>query len=143
MILAVTGHRPPRLKGQEKLVKEWATQQLIRLQPSAVYDGMAQGVDQIVATAAKELEIPVVCCYPFPKKYYYPVEQWIAENNKVIFVSPHYSKNAYFIRDKFMVDQADKLLCVWDGVADGGTFMTRNYATQQNKEIIDYLGLRG
>ena len=43
MKLAVTGHRPERLKGQEKMIKEWAVEQLIRLQPSVIYDGMAQG----------------------------------------------------------------------------------------------------
>ena len=37
-----------------------------------------------------------------------------------------------------MVDHADKLLCVWDGIGGGGTFLTRNYALQQGKEIIDY-----
>lgn len=58
----------------------------------------------------------------FLKKYYHPVEQWIAENNQIIFVSPQYSKDAYNIRDRFMVDHADKLLCVWDGVRWGGTF---------------------
>lgn len=103
---------------------------------------MAQGADQIIATAAKELGIPIICCYPFPKKYYHPVEQWIMENNKVIYVSPEYSKNAYYLRDKFMVDQADKLLCVWDGVCAGGTYITRQYALKKNKQIIDYQGLR-
>lgn len=142
MILAVTGHRPQRLKGQEKAIKEWAVEQLIRLQPSVVYDGMAQGADQIIAIAAKQLNIPLVCCYAFPKNNYYPVEEWLMENNKVIFVSPQYSKTAYWIRDKFMVDVADKLLCVWDGIGGGGTFVTRNYALQKNKEIIDYGGLR-
>ena len=102
---------------------------------------MAQGTDQIIAIAAKELGIPIVCCYPFPKKYYHPIEQWITENNQIIFVSSQYSKNAYIIRDKFMVDHADKLLCVWDGIASGGTFLTRQYAIQKNKEIIDYKGL--
>ena len=121
MILAVTGHRPERLRGQEKAIKEWAATQLTRLQPSAIYDGMAQGTDQIVATAAKELNIPIICCYPFPKKYYHPIEQWIMENNQVIFVSPQYSKKAYVIRDNFMVDHSDKLLCVWDGRGGGGT----------------------
>ena len=141
MTIAVTGHRPQRLKGQEKLIKKWAERELIRLQPSAIYNGMAQGTDQIVAIVAKKLNIPIICCYPFPKKYYHPVEQWIMENNQVIFVSPQYSKQAYAIRDNFMVDHADKLLCVWDGIGGGGTFLTRNYALQQNKEIIDYKGL--
>ena len=100
MILAVTGHRPERLRGQEEVIKQWAATQLTRLQPSAIYDGMAQGTDQIVATAAKELNIPIICCYPFPKKYYHPIEQWIMENNQVIFVSPQYSKKAYVIRSE-------------------------------------------
>ena len=142
MILAVTGHRPERLKGQEKAISEWAEKQLIRLHPSRVYNGMAQGTDQIVAIAAKKLGIPIVCCYPFPKKHYHPTEEWLMENNEVIFVSPHYSKQAYVIRDNFMVDHADKLLCVWDGLGGGGTFLTRNYALKQGKEIIDYCGLR-
>lgn len=142
MKIAVTGHRPTRLRGQQKMIKEWAMEQLYRLQPSVVYDGMAQGVDQIVATAAKELGIPVICCYAFPRNSYHPIEEWIMENNQVVFVSPQYSKSAYWFRDKFMVDAADKLLCVWDGVGGGGTFITRNYALQQGKEIIDYGGLR-
>ena len=142
MILTVTGHRPPRLKGQEKEIKQWAIKQLEYLHPTLMYNGMAQGVDQIIAVAAKELNIPIICCYPFPKKYYSPIEEWIAENNQIIFVSLQYSKTAYFIRDKFMVDHSDKILCVWDGVAGGGTFITRQYTIQKGKDIIDYEGLR-
>ena len=33
MIVAVTGHRPERLKGQETLIKKWAKNQLVSLQP--------------------------------------------------------------------------------------------------------------
>lgn len=142
MKLAVTGHRPERLKGQEKMIKEWAVEQLTRLQPSVIYDGMAQGTDQIVATAAKELGIPIICCYAFPRKSYHPTEEWIMENNLTFFTRLTYSKDAYLIRDKYMVDCADALLCVWDGVGGGGTFFTRNYALKKNKMIIDYGGLR-
>ena len=142
MKLAVTGHRPERLRGQEKMIKEWAVEQLTRLQPSVIYDGMAQGTDQIVATAAKELGIPIICCYAFPRKSYHPTEEWIMENNLTFFTRLTYSKDAYLIRDKYMVDCADALLCVWDGIGSGGTFFTRNYALQKNKMIIDYGGLR-
>lgn len=141
MNVTVTGHRPRRLKGQEKMVKKWAVEQLTRLQPSVLYNGMAQGADQIVAIAAKELGIPIVCCYPFPRKDYHPIEKWIMENNQVIFTSPAFSKESYYIRDKFMVDNSDVVLCIWDGGGGGGTFLTRNYALQQKKEIIDYGGL--
>ena len=123
------------------MIKKWAEEQLIRLKPSTIYIGMAQGVDQIIGIVAKNLNIPIVCCYAFPKKNYSPIEEWLIENNQVIFISPAYSKKSYFIRDCFMVDNADILLCVWDGVGTGGTFLTRNYALQQNKKIIDYKGL--
>ena len=142
MIMAVTGHRPQRLKGQQKLIKKWAIEQLTYFHPSAIYNGMAQGADQIIAIAAKELGIPIICCYPFPKQYFYPIERWIMENNQTIFTSHNYSKESYYIRDCYMVDHADMLLCVWDGVGGGGTFLTRNYAIKKNKKIIDYEGLK-
>lgn len=103
---------------------------------------MAQGADQIIAIAAKELGIPIICCYPFPKQYFHPIEQWIMENNQTIFISPYYSQESYYIRDCYMVDHSDILLCIWDGVGGGGTFLTRNYAIKKNKKIIDYEGLK-
>jgi len=142
LILAITGHRPKRLKGQEKTIKKWARAQLIDLNPSAIYCGMAQGTDQIIATAAKELSIPIICCYPFPKNYYHPIEEWIMENNEIIFINSAYSKKAYYLRDKFMIDHANAVLCVWDGICSGGTYITRDYAYKNNKKIIDYYGLR-
>ena len=142
MILTVTGHRPQRLKGQEKLIKKWAKAQLLQLQPSILYNGMAQGADQIVAIAAKELNIPIICCYPFPRKNYHPTEQWIMENNKIIFIQPTFSKQSYIIRDKFMVDHSDVILAVWDGIQQGGTYTTREYAIKQGKKVIDYEGLK-
>lgn len=141
MIIGITGHRPQRLKGQQKLIKEWSKQQLIDLNPSLLYTGMAEGTDRIIAIAAKELNIPIVCCYPFPKKYYSPIEEWIMKNNQIVYISPVYMKNSYFLRDRFIVDQSDIILCVWDGKGGGGTFFTRNYALQKNKKIIDYKGL--
>lgn len=142
MIMAVTGHRPQRLKGQQKLIKKWAIEQLTYFHPSVIYNGMAQGADQIIAIAAKELGIPIICCYPFPKQYFHPIEQWIMENNQTIFISPYYSQESYYIRDCYMVDHSDILLCIWDGVGGGGTFLTRNYAIKKNKKIIDYEGLK-
>lgn len=142
MKIAITGHRPQRLKGQQNLIKKWAETQLTSLHPSVIYDGMAQGADQIVALVAKRLNIPIICCYPFPRTQYHPTEQYIMENNEVIFVSPNYSKQSYWLRDKFMVDNADMILSVWDGISAGGTFLTVNYAIGQGKKIINYEGLK-
>lgn len=142
MKIAITGHRPQRLKGQQNLIKKWAEMQLTSLHPSVIYDGMAQGADQIVALVAKQLNIPIICCYPFPRTQYHPTEQYIMENNEVIFVSPNYSKQSYWLRDKFMVDNADIVLSIWDGIRTGGTFLTINYAIGQGKKIINYEGLK-
>ena len=142
MKIAVTGHRPQRLKGQEKLIKRWAVKQLKSLQPSEVYVGMAQGVDQIVALAAKNMGIPVVCCYPFPKNSFHPTEEHIMDGNRIVFVCPEYSRKSYIKRDQYMVDHADLLLCVWDGLGHGGTFETMRYAQKKNVPIIEYEGLK-
>ena len=50
----ITGHRPQRIKGREKEIKKWIEEQLEELQPHKAINGMAQGVDQIFAFAAKE-----------------------------------------------------------------------------------------
>lgn len=142
MKMTITGHRPQRLRGQEQMIADWAKEQLIRYKPTVLYNGMARGADQIVAGVAKQLGIPIVCCYPFPKVGYSQFEEYIKENNEVVFVCPSYSKGSYTIRDKYMVDHADTVLCIWDGICAGGTYITRQYALKKNKQIIDYQGLR-
>ena len=57
MNVMITGHRPERLKGREKEVKEWINNQLNILQPTLAINGMAQGVDQIFAKIAKDKNI--------------------------------------------------------------------------------------
>lgn len=142
MIVAVTGHRPERLKGQEEMIKKWAKDQLIALQPESVYIGMARGTDQLIGGVAKNLGIPLICCYPFPRESYSPTEQWLMDGEEVLYLTPSYSKKAYLVRDEYMVDCADALLCVWDGIPQGGAYYTRRYAAAQHKEIVDYGGLR-
>lgn len=142
MIVAVTGHRPQRLKGQEEEIRKWTRQVLIELKPSAIYDGMAQGADQIVALVAKEMDIPIICCYPYRRKNFCSTENFINENNEIVFTSEKYSKQCYYIRDCFMVDHADILLTFWDGVEAGGAFLTREYAKKRGVPLIEYPGLK-
>jgi hypothetical protein len=51
--IAITGHRPPRLLGQEEMIKKWGREQLLQLQPSVMYNGMAEGTDKLFALLAK------------------------------------------------------------------------------------------
>ena len=141
MKIALTGHRPKRLPNRVS-VSVWITEQLLKYKDEIeeVYCGMAQGADQIFAGIAQMLEIPVICCYPYKKKKYYPKELEIINKSKdVIYTSEKYTgNNVYWIRDKYMVDNCDVLFAVFDGEENGGTWITIEYARKIGKPILYY-----
>jgi uncharacterized phage-like protein YoqJ len=145
MKIALTGHRPKRLNSQEKEIAKWISEQLIsnRYEIEEVYSGMAQGADQIFAKTAQELNIPVICCYPYKKKRFHQDEKDIIDKAKdVRFISEKYTGNkVYWIRDKYMVDNCDLLLAVFDGIKEGGTWLTIDYANRIGKPI-EYFNIR-
>ena len=140
MRIAVTGHRPKRLKGQQKEVKKWLSEQLNKYECTEAISGMAQGADQIFAQAAVEKNIPLICCYPYRKNFFHQEEQKILNKAEDIkFISEAYTGNrVYWFRDKYMVDNCDLLLAVWDGIKAGGTWLTINYAQKIGKPVIFY-----
>ena len=140
MRIAVTGHRPKRLKGQQKEVKKWLSEQLNKYECTEAISGMAQGADQIFAQAAVEKNIPLTCCYPYRKSSFHQEEQKILNKAEDIkFISEAYTGNrVYWFRDKYMVDNCDLLLAVWDGIKAGGTWLTINYAQKIGKPVIFY-----
>lgn len=142
MKIALTGHRPERLKGQRVNISLWIAEQLLKYKDEIeeVYCGMAQGADQIFADIAQRLEIPVICCYPYKKKKYHPKElEIIKEAKDVVYVSEEYTgKKVYWLRDKYMVDNCDLLLAVFDGVEKGGTWITVDYANKIGKPVEYY-----
>ena len=75
MKIAVTGHRPKRLKNQEETIRQWLSSQLDKHKCTEAISGMAQGVDQIFAQAAVEKGIPLICCYPYRKNFFHQEEQ--------------------------------------------------------------------
>lgn len=140
MRIAVTGHRPERLKDQQEEVKKWLSEQLNKYDCTEAISGMAQGADQIFAQAAIEKNIPLICCYPYRKNFFHQEEQKILNKAEDIkFISEAYTGNrVYWFRDKYMVDNCDLLLAVWDGIKAGGTWLTINYAQKIGKPIIYY-----
>ena len=140
MRIAITGHRPKRLKGQQKEVKKWLSEQLNKYECTEAISGMAQGADQIFAQAAVEKNIPLICCYPYRKNFFHQEEQKILNKAEDIkFISEAYTGNrVYWFRDKHMVDNCDLLLAVWDGIKAGGTWLTINYAQKIGKPVIFY-----
>lgn len=140
MRIAITGHRPARLKGQENFIRDWIKDNLSKYNCTTAISGMAQGADQIFARVAIEKDIPLICCYPYRKNFFHQEEQRILSKAKDIkFISEVYTGNrVYWFRDKYMVDNCDLLLAVWDGVKVGGTWLTVNYAKSIKKPIVFY-----
>lgn len=141
MKIALTGHRPERLRGHEKEVREWVQKVLTELQAeepvTAAYCGMAQGADQIFGLECIKQELPLYCCFPFERKRLSPQEQYLVDNSATsLALQSDYSRSAYYKRDCYMVDNCDVLLAVWDGYKLGGTWITIDYALKQGKKII-------
>lgn len=139
MKIAITGHRPKRISGHEQRIKEWIENYLNSVDCTEAYSGMATGSDQIFARVAENMGIPLICCYPYKRDRFHPVEEKInAKAKDVRFISERYSKQSYWIRDKYMVDHCDVLLAVFDGKKEGGTWITVDYALRIGKPVVFY-----
>lgn len=139
MKVAITGHRPGRIVGQERDIKKWIEDYLAGVDCTEAYSGMAMGTDQIFAKVVEDMDIPLICCYPYRRDKFHPIEQEINSKAKdVKFISEEYSKQSYWIRDKYMVDNCDVLLAVFDGNKKGGTWITVDYAQRIGKPVVFY-----
>lgn len=141
MKIAVTGHKPQRLKGQEKKISQWIHDEVRKLslkEPiTAAYTGMAWGVDQLFAIQCLLLNIPIYCVFPYYRENFTYRETYALDKAfNYIFLQDKYSKDSYYKRDCWMVDNCDVLIAVWDGIPQGETYQTIEYAKQKNKPII-------
>lgn len=145
--LAVTGHRPPKLGGFGPATKArltgFAYHCLQAYDPDLVYTGMALGWDQAVAVACHQLDIPFVACVPFAgqeamwqmadqKEY----RRLLTKAEKIHIVSKGgYHSKKMMDRNRWMVDNTEELLALWDGEPNGGTWQCVQYAERQNKPV--------
>ena len=56
-----------------------------------------------------------------------------------VVLSEHYTQSCMFERNRYMVDNSDYVLAVWNGEKKGGTWYTIDYARKKNKpvEVLD------
>lgn len=151
MKLALTGHRPDKLGGEYDLkgpVSEILFQKLQKIvdkyKPTEIISGMALGADTIWALVALENKIPLTAAIPFEgqekgwpqrSKNLYELVLSNPLTTKVYVCDPGYSVFKMMERNKWMVDNCDKLIAVWDGSA-GGTGNCVKYAKKVDREII-------
>lgn len=148
MIIAGTGHRPPKLGGYGFE----ATQHVIRVaeialdghRPDVVISGMALGWDQALAEAAIKLNIELHAYIPFLTQS----ARWpqvsqdryleLLDAAKVVKDCSNgglYSASAMQLRNEAMVDDCDLVLALWDGQPSGGTFNCIQYAEKIGRTI--------
>lgn len=154
MIIAFTGHRPEKLGGYGPSAVQDDVRRRIRnaladLRPSHAISGMALGVDQWAAEECDAAGIPWTAAIPFKGQE----SQWPAASQRryrdllgwatrIHVVSPGgYTREKMQDRNRWMVDNCDLLIAVWDG-SDGGTANCYRYAKSIGRRIARINPLR-
>lgn len=145
-----TGHRPSPGRFDSdpatfarltRLAFDW----ILDEQPDTVISGMALGWDQALATAALEHGIPVIAAIPFigqadrwskpdVERYWHLLERC---SEKRVISTGGYSAEKFQRRNEAMVDDADLVLALWDGLPKGGTANCVAYAEAAGKPVVN------
>ena len=148
-----TGHRPEKLHLPEDKIKsllQTAIKQAIHDGFTTFISGMARGIDiwaaEIVLEERKHNDvIKLVCASPLvgferswneqEKRLYHSI---IENADYVKYVSDHYFRACFQVRNEWMVDRSSRVIAVFNG-EKGGTLNTINYAKRKNIEVINLL----
>lgn len=150
MIVAGTGHRPPKLGGYSHDAASHrirvAERALLELTPTRVISGMALGWDQALAVAATRLNIPFDAYIPgawqpgnWPSPARTAWELLLGKASTVINCCPGstYNREALLIRNRMMVDACDAVAALWDG-STGGTAHCISYAQRLGRPVHNF-----
>ena len=87
--------------------------------------------------------IRLVCAIPHPGQARGWPEPWtrrynvlLLQSNENVTIADHFIRGCYHRRNRWMVDQSDAVLAVWDGRPGGGTAYTVEYAMKMKKGIV-------
>lgn len=153
-VVAGTGHRPNNIWiGTKSAYEPEVRDRLLTLgisalekwHPTLVLTGMALGWDQVLAEAAMAVGIPFTAYVPFPgqdlrwslpeRRHYH----WIlSEASDIVTVVPEPDRDvttALMQRNEAMVDAADWVLALWNGIDKGGTARCVAYARDHQKPV--------
>jgi len=153
MILAVTGHRPPKLGGYGRLVNhrlakfafEVLTSMTERNTVERVLTGMTLGWDQAIAHACIQQHVYFIAVVPFhgQEKAWPPASQEtykaILDRADQVVVTANgddYGAWKMHHRNRWLVDHADLLVALWDG-SEGGTASCVQYAEKKGLPIVN------
>lgn len=153
-----TGHRPKSLpfgydegaedcKRLKALLTESIKKQITENGVTHFISGMAMGVDIYAAEAVLELKkkyphITLECAIPCETQANRWSEGWRNRYFDIIYRSDdaqtlqtHYTSDCMMKRNKYMVDNSDVVIAVWNG-KKSGTGNTVDYALKNGKKVI-------
>ena len=158
MVCCVTGHRPQGFPFEREMSKclefdvyinklNNITKELISLGYNHFITGMAEGADIDFAQSVLLHKgfydyIKLEAALPFPVRESKTITEYIQQRDSILqkcdiktVVSPFYFKGCMQKRNRYMVDNSDIVLAVWNGRETGGTWNTIKYARSKNKQI--------
>ena len=157
MICCVTGHRskgfPFLCEETEALYREYLrklnfkVQNLVGEGYQYFITGMAEGADLDFANCVLDLKrlnktIFLEAALPFPVSaakrktaYNEQRDQILEQCDQGYVVSKQYYRGCMHKRNRYMVDQSDLVLAIWNGREEGGTWDTICYAKAKGKSI--------
>lgn len=157
MYCCFTGHRPAQLPWIKKEDSERCIELkkvISRVIDTAVSDGytdfycgMALGIDTYCAEAVIEKmknnkSIKLHAALPCPEQFLgwsekdrERFENILKHTATKTVINPLYTDTCMISRNRFMVDNSERLIAVWSGFFRGGTAYTVRYAKKEQKEI--------
>lgn len=105
--------------------------------------GFAEGIDLIAANIISKNKIRdkklfLEAAIPYRKRLQSKNEDFqklLTKCSDINILQDEYSPDCFFERDRYMIDNSNLLIAVWDGRKRGGTYYTINYAKTHGKEI--------
>lgn len=162
MVCCCTGHRPQGFPWNynNDIVKQiFYKNELLALIEQLVTEkdmtefisGMALGADldfaECVITLRKKYKyIRLRCAVPCRDQTKLWNRSDIVRHNNILkqadnihILSEYYTRFCMLVRNRYMVDNSDLILAIWNGQCKGGTWYTIDYAKKKNKliEIFD------
>ncbi len=149
-----TGHRPEKLNiPQNEIIEKLriAIKKAIDEGFTIFISGMARGVDmwsaEIVLEEKKNnSDIKLVCASPFEgfeKSWSYAFREKyksiLDRADDVKFICEGYSKSCFHIRNRYMVDNSQRVIAAYTGES-GGTKNTVIYAEKKGVEVCNIFG---
>lgn len=149
MIVAATGHRPDKLGGHDiktrRAMGALAVEYLHERRPTKVIVGMALGWDQAVAGACVALGVPFTAAVPWsgqpdlwPEESQRRYWRLLGQAAEVVTVCEGAAVNvprAMQRRNEWMVDNAEGVVALWNGLIGGGTANCIAYAQKVGRPI--------